>query len=272
MRYRNGRSVDCRGVRRESFCAPARLRAARARDLERALVRRVSERHIEGGRTAAWGDRLRSMGLQVLGAAWGRTGTLSVKLALERLGFGPCYHMLEVFRTHPEHQALWVDAARGAPIDWEALFDEYRAAVDWPACAFWTELTKAFPDLRTVLVVRDAQHWYESFDATIRAGIPTEEPGADDTTAMMLHEVIFKRSFGGAIDRAHLVDRYEQHVDHVRSLLDGDRLLVWSLTDGWAPLCSFLRVPEPDEPFPRLNDRNDFSRIFVQGGDPVDES
>lgn len=209
------------------------------------------------------------MGLQVLGAAWGRTGTLSVKLALERLGFGPCYHMLEVFRVHPEHQPLWVDAARGVPIDWGRLFNGYRAAVDWPACAFWPALTEAFPDLRVILVVRDAQRWYESFDATIRAGIPTLEPDPADITATMLHEVIFKRSFGGAVDPGHLVERYERHVDSVRSSVKDGQLLVWSLTDGWTPLCSFLGVPEPDEPFPHVNDRDDFFRIFVQGENPV---
>jgi hypothetical protein len=213
------------------------------------------------------------MGLQVLGAAWGRTGTLSVKLALERLGFGPCYHMIEVFRTHPEHAATWIEAARGARVDWDEIFTGYRAAVDWPACAFWPELTAALPDLRVLLVLRDAERWHESFEATIRGGIPGREPDPDAVTDTMMHEVIFKRSFGGALEPpSHLVARYEDHVAAVRSSIAPDRLLVWSLAEGWAPLCAFLGVPEPDEPFPHVNDRAEFFRIFVQGGQPAAEA
>jgi hypothetical protein len=111
------------------------------------------------------------VGLRVLGTAWGRTGTLSAKVALERLGLGPCYHMLEVFRVHPEHKEAWIDAARGVSVNWEDLFAGYQSAVDWPACAFWPELIEEYPEMRVVQVLRDPQRWYESYDATIRAGI-----------------------------------------------------------------------------------------------------
>ena len=37
------------------------------------------------------------MALKVVGAGFGRTGTLSLKTALERIGFGPCYHMMRSF-------------------------------------------------------------------------------------------------------------------------------------------------------------------------------
>ena len=209
------------------------------------------------------------MGLRVLGTAWGRTGTLSAKLALERLGLGPCYHMLEVFRVHPEHTGTWIDAARGAAVNWEDLFAGYKSAVDWPACAFWLELIEEYPEMQVVQVRRDPQRWYESFDATIRAGIPTTCPRSKDVTDTMMYEVIFKRSFNRALSRSELIRAYEAHVERVRQSVDPSRLLIWSLSEGWAPLCEFLHLPEPSEPIPHVNDREEFLRIFVQGENPI---
>ena len=209
------------------------------------------------------------MGLRVLGTAWGRTGTLSAKLALERLGLGPCYHMLEVFRVHPEHKEAWIDAAWGVPVNWEDLFAGYQSAVDWPACAFWPELIEEYPEMRVVQVLRDPQRWYESYDATIRAGIPTTRPPSEDATDTMMYEVIFKRSFSRALGRSELIRAYEAHIERVRETVDPSRLLMWSLTEGWAPLCDFLDLPEPSEPIPHVNDREDFFRIFVQGENPI---
>ena len=208
------------------------------------------------------------MVLRVLGTAWGRTGTLSAKLALERLGVGPCYHMLEVFRVHPEHRETWIEAARDAPVDWDDLLAGYESAVDWPACAFWPELIEEYPDMRVVHVQRDAQQWYESFDATIRAGIPTTRPPTEDVTDTMMYDVIFARSFNHARSRTDLVRAYEEHVKRVQEAVHPSRLLMWSLSDGWAPLCDFLDLPQPNEPIPHVNDREDFFRIFVQGESP----
>lgn len=206
--------------------------------------------------------------LQVLGAAWGRTGTLSVKVALERLGFGPSYHMLEVFRAHPEHKAAWIDAARGADVSWDSVFADYRSAVDWPACAFWRELTAAYPDMKVIVVEREPELWLDSFKATVRRGIPTTAPPMDDLTQTMMYEVVFRRSFRGQmLSNQDLLDQYSAHRDEVIAGVKPDCLLRWSLADGWSPLCQFLGVAEPDEPFPRVNDREDFVRIFVQGGE-----
>ena len=209
------------------------------------------------------------MGLRVLGTAWGRTGTLSAKVALERLGLGPCYHMLEVFRVHPEHKEAWIDAARGVSVNWEHLFAGYQSAVDWPACVFWPELIEEYPDMQVVQVLRDPQRWYESYDATIRAGIPTTRPPSEDATDTMMYEVIFKRSFSRALGRSELIRAYEAHIERVRETVDPSRLLMWSLTEGWAPLCDFLDLPEPSEPIPHVNDREDFFRIFAQGENPI---
>jgi hypothetical protein len=207
------------------------------------------------------------MGLEVIGAGWGRTGTLSTTLALERLGFGPCHHMLEVFGSEtPGHVRGWRALARGEPVDLDGLYAGYRASVDWPGVAFWRELIEAYPTAKVVLTRRPAAEWYDSFAATIRHGLPHQHPGEGDDTAAMLYEVVVSRSLGGRLDsRAHLLDRYEAHLDEVRSRVPDDRLLDWSVGEGWARLCDFLGVDVPDEPFPRTNDRQEFARIF--GGD-----
>jgi hypothetical protein len=213
--------------------------------------------------------------LRVVGAGWGRTGTLSTKLALDHLGFGPCYHMSEVFWTHPEHRRTWIAAARGDAVDWDGLYAGYRAAVDWPTCAFWRELTAAYPDAKVILTERDPERWYESYEATIRAGMPPvdrEEPPDrdDDSVAAMMRTVIVERSFGGRLEpKAHLLDRYRRHVDEVTSTVPADRLLVWSVAEGWGPLCDFLGVAPPGEPFPRVNSRAEFGRIFTRENDAL---
>ena len=106
------------------------------------------------------------MNLEVIGAGFGRTGTMSLKVALEELGFGPCYHMREVFE-HPEHIELWRAAMRGDPVDWERVLGDYRATVDWPGCTFYGELLERNPDAKVILTVRDPQRWYESVRDTI---------------------------------------------------------------------------------------------------------
>lgn len=211
------------------------------------------------------------MTLDVIGAGWGRTGTLSTKVALEHLGFGPCYHMIEVFRTHPEHRALWRRAAAGKHVDWSEIFADYRAAVDWPACAFWRELAEVYPQAKVLLTDRSPGDWYESFDATISNGIPRQHPGDADETGAMMNEVIVQRSFlNRAGSRGELIGRYEEHVAEVRAEVPAERLLVWSPKEGWERLCDFLDVPVPEQPFPRVNDRADFYRIFAGGGGEVE--
>lgn len=211
------------------------------------------------------------MTLRVIGAGWGRTGTLSTKVALERLGFGPCYHMIEVFRTHPEHRTRWRQAAAGTQVDWSEIFSDYQATVDWPACAFWRELADAYPEAKVLLTERPAGDWFESFDATISNGIPREHPGEGDETGAMMNEVIVQGSLGGRCSsRDEIIGRYEEHVAEVRAELPTERLLVWSPREGWEPLCDFLDVSTPAEPFPRVNDRPDFYRIFAGGGGEVE--
>ena len=203
------------------------------------------------------------MGLDVIGVGWGRTGTLSTKLALERLGFGPCHHMIEVFGSGDKHVRAWRAVARDEPVDLDELYAGYRAAVDWPTVAFWRRMLDAHPDAKVLLTERDPSAWHDSFAATIRHGIAPEHPGEGDDTAAMLHEVVVGHSFGGELgSREQLIRRYKEHVAEVIATVPDDRLLVWSVAEGWPRLCSFLGVGIPDEPFPRTNDRTEFARLF----------
>ncbi len=195
------------------------------------------------------------MGLRVVGAGLGRTGTLSLKLALERLLGGPCYHMVEVF-SHPEHIAAWHAAARGQMPDWHTLFDGYHAAVDWPAASFWPEIAAAFPDAVVLLSVRDAASWWQSAHDTI---FPTSLRTEGEWRAMI--DDLFTARFTAALDdRAQCIAAFERHNAEVRKTVPHSRLVEWRAADGWAPLCAALGVPVPSEPFPRVNTTEEFLR------------
>jgi hypothetical protein len=193
------------------------------------------------------------MTLQVVGAGVGRTGTLSLKVALERLLGGPCYHMAEVF-AHPEHVAPWHEAARGGAPDWQALFTGYRAAVDWPAAAFWPELMEAFPDALVVLSVRDADSWWRSANGTI---FPSIDRAGGEWRAM-IGDLFANRFTPALTDREACIAAFERHNAEVRRRTPKERLLEWRAAEGWEPLCAALGVPVPEEPFPRVNSSEEF--------------
>lgn len=207
--------------------------------------------------------------LSVIGAGFGRTGTRSLKLALEQLGYGPCYHMDEVF-AHPEHIPLWHGAARGRTPNWGSLLGPYRAAVDWPVASFWRHLADTYPGARVVLTVRDAESWYESARETIYPAI--RRPMSEDPVIIehqrMAQELILERTFGGRFeDRGHAIGVYERHNGAVRASLPGERLLVYRVGEGWGPLCEFLDVGVPTTPFPKANVREEFQ----EGHERTDE-
>jgi hypothetical protein len=202
------------------------------------------------------------MPLQIIGAGFGRTGTSSLKVALEQLGFKPCYHMLEL-TVRPEHCALWFAADRGARIHWETIFAGYVAAVDWPACVFWRELLVAYPDARVILTVRDAASWYASFRETILAraeSLPPVTSPAIHALYDLSKELILRRTFRGAAgDERRAIEALEAHNAEVIAAVEPRRLLIYDVADGWAPLCAFLGLQVPAESFPHLLPRAEFA-------------
>jgi hypothetical protein len=201
--------------------------------------------------------------LRVIGAGFGRTGTYSLKTALEQLGFGPAYHMAEVF-AHPEHIPLWQVVGEGGPADWDRLFAGYQAAVDWPVSAFYRELMEAYPEAKVILTVRDPELWYRSGTNTI---FPRYEGESEDDLSpevlahrRMVRTVVWDAIFNGQVhDRNHAIDVFTRHIERVKEQVPADRLLVFNIKEGWEPLCAFLGVPVPDDEFPRLNDTASFN-------------
>ncbi|MGH6890405.1 MAG: sulfotransferase family protein [Rhizomicrobium sp.] len=196
------------------------------------------------------------MTLRVIGAGCGRTGTASLKVALERLLGAPCYHMMEVFK-HPEHVASWHRAMLGEEPDWNRLFEGYAAAVDWPAAACWPELMQAFPEALVLLSVRDPQAWWESANETIFQ-VVGHDPDMPQDWQAMAEAMIAERFRADPNDREACIKAFERNNAQVRASVPPERLLVWQSADGWEPICKALGVPVPDEAFPRTNTREDW--------------
>ncbi len=201
------------------------------------------------------------MALQVIGAGFGRTGTLSLKVALEKLGFSKCYHMMEVM-VNDDHVERWREVARGEPVDWDVLFAGYKAAVDWPSCNFWEAQLAQFPDAKVLLSERDPEHWYKSVMSTIYpsslAGRKVEDL-AIRVRVEMAFEVIWDALFDGRMDdKKHVIGVYLAHNERVKRLVPAAKLLVFNPSDGWEPLCAFLECDVPEEPFPRANTTEEF--------------
>ncbi|MEM7224656.1 MAG: sulfotransferase family protein [Pseudomonadota bacterium] len=188
------------------------------------------------------------MALAVIGAGFGRTGTDSMRLALEQLGFGPCHHMSEV-TSNPDQLRQWRALADGRKPDWETILAGYRSAVDWPSAYFWRELAAAYPDAKVLLTLRSAESWYESMRNTIIPVIAdTEDPASIGRWA------ISEGTFSGRLeDREHAIAVFERNTAEVQGAFGPERLLTYHIGDGWTPLCAFLGVPVPDAPFPRSN-------------------
>ena len=205
------------------------------------------------------------MTLRVVGAGLGRTGTHSLKLALERLLGVPCYHMIEVF-THPEHVPAWHAAAEGRMPNWEEIFAGYAAAVDWPASAFWPELSAAYPEALVVLSVRDPESWWRSASGTIFPAIHSRDPESE--WRKMIDAMFANRFLCDLEDREACIAAFERHNAQVRATVPPHRLLEWRASEGWEPLCKALGAPVPDEPFPLTNTTEEFKAHVAQRPPP----
>lgn len=207
--------------------------------------------------------------MKVLGAGFGRTGTMSLKIALEKLGIGPCYHMREVV-SHPSHIKIWYDISRGEHPNWDRLFSGFNSAVDFPVCLFYEELVNKFPDAKFILTLRDFDTWYESTANTIYK-VPTMLPDWFKRVVYPIRMFIelqvnliwvglFKNNFSD-IESTELV--YNEHLKSVKKTIPADKLLIYRVNEGWGPLCEFLNVDKPEIPFPKVNDTAEMLRNFA---------
>ncbi len=210
------------------------------------------------------------MTLKIVGTGFGRTGTMSTKLALEQLGFGPCHHMVEVMHN-PAQPAYWKALLAGQKVNWAEVFDGYTAQVDFPGAAVWPQLVAAFPESKVLHTERPEDEWWASFGGTIgkffdqRTTIALPPPIAELRETM--DGILVQGTFGGRMDRDSAIAAYRRNNQQVRDTVPADRLLVFTPADGWEPLCRFLEVPVPAAPFPRSNARDEFWAHF--GGEPA---
>jgi hypothetical protein len=197
------------------------------------------------------------MAISVIGPAFGRMGTMSLKSALERLGFGPCYHMFEVYEA--EHEAVWTEVINGGAADWGAVFLGYRSVVDWPSCTYWKQIWAQYPEARIVLARRDADAWFSSMKQTIFQALRSRsEDESRNRWRVQTRKLIFEQTFGNDFTRAHCIDVLRAHEADVIASVPPEKLLVYEVGSGWEPLCAFLNVPVPSEPFPHSNTTAEF--------------
>jgi len=215
------------------------------------------------------------MPLQVIGAGFGRTGTSSLKEALEVLGF-PCYHR-DIAEEHPD-DALWLALSKGKSIDFESVFQNHTAAIDWPVAKFYQEIFRKYPNAKVILTVRDPDMWYQSISETIFSEVvglleqrkqshkknkwlrklnhwvsPTK-----DLHAKMVESVIVDGQFHGKfLDKEDAIQTYNEHIEEVKQFVHAGQLLVYNVKEGWGPLCAFLGVPVPSTSFPLLEPLGD---------------
>ena len=205
------------------------------------------------------------MGLSVIGAGFGRTGTMSLKLALEQLGFGPCHHMDELM-DDPSQLPNWRAAADGEPVDWDDVFANYKSTVDWPGAYFWRDLAEFYPEAKIILTVRPMDSWWESYSKTIMTFWRDILPEIKDEyileVAPVALKIIAEGAFGGSfLDKDAIIKSHQNHIEAVTSSYTSDRLLTFEVKDGWDPLCEFLDMPVPQGDFPRSNNSAEFWEI-----------
>jgi hypothetical protein len=224
------------------------------------------------------------MALKVIGAGLGRTGTMSLKLALEQLGYDKCYHMYELIND-PSRLKYWKQLKNTNQTDYELLFKGYQSAVDYPACAFYQELLDQYPNAKVVLTVRDPEQWYESVKKTIYSASP--KSAAEIIRIIFLSltnrhvqsfgpvlqfgdSLVWKKHFNGKFkDKAYAIVRYLNHIEEVKKFVPADQLLIFNVQEGWAPLCNFLGKEIPALPFPKTNDTKAFEgkikKLYKEG-------
>jgi len=213
------------------------------------------------------------MTIEIIGAGFGRTGTHTLKLALQHLGFSKCYHMEELV-MNPESLHYWEDARHGKQVNWDELFKGYRAAVDFPTNMFYTDLMQHYPDAKVILTMRDPESWYKSFGSTIiRQSKPSLKQIVSTSFKLPFNQKlrqqlkIFKYAgkfldemFGGRFDedKEKMINIFNSRNDHIKNTIPPEKLLIYEVKDGWAPLCNFLGRPVPDKPFPHSNTTAEF--------------
>ena len=220
------------------------------------------------------------MSLKVIGTGLGRTGTYSLKLAIEQLGVGKCYHMVELFQQ-PERLKYFKKAEKGEKVNWNELFDGYKAAVDYPVARYYKKITEFYPEAKVIHTLRDPEEWYESASATIfwasnpyslrilkmAVHLPFSSEARRRIPVLMYNRKLSELEFGKDLEnKEKVIKRYNKHYEEVIKTIPDDRLLLFDPKSGWEPLCRFLKLPVPLIPYPKSNTRKEFlDRVNIIG-------
>lgn len=206
------------------------------------------------------------------------TGSYSLRLALEQLGFSPCFHIIDIMGDEDKANALmwWKGLDQRLKADKQSVdFDEFygdlahgaRAAVDWPTFFYWRELAEYYPTLKLIVTVRDKEKWYQSCIAALN--LYFYNPMLRVMVALKLVDLIHfvatelipksVEEFGGIDVFYNEKQRVFDHVDRrIAEMMNDERyknrVLIFRVKEGWQPLCRFLNVKVPNTPFPRSND------------------
>jgi hypothetical protein len=209
--------------------------------------------------------------VKVIGAGFGRTGTMSLKAALERLGANPCFHMIDIIRD-PTNLPYWQAAANGEQVDWEEALRGWEASVDWPGCTFYKQHMETWPDAPVLLSVRDPEAWYRSTSNSIHAAKemamrgelePPEENPPSPEVMQMINGLIWNGTFHGRFEeKDYALKVFNDHIEEVKRTVPPERLVVYEIKQGWGPLAEMMGVDVPDEEFPHLNDTESFRQMF----------
>jgi len=220
------------------------------------------------------------MSLKVIGTGLGRTGTYSLKLAIEQLGVGKCYHMVELFQQ-PERLKYFKKAEKGEKVNWNELFDGYKAAVDYPVARYYKQITEFYPEAKVIHTLRDPEEWYESASDTIfwaskpyslrilklAVHLPFSSEARRRIPVLMYNRKLSELEFGKDLEnKEKVIKRYNKHYEEVIKTIPDDRLLLFDPKSGWEPLCRFLKLPVPLIPYPKSNTRKEFlDRVNIIG-------
>lgn len=218
------------------------------------------------------------MSIKIIGAGLPRTGTNTLKDCLEKLGYHKTYHMKELL-VHPENLHYWKTLKETGTTQWDELYNGYQATVDFPCYPWYKEHMKRYPDAKVILTTRPFDKWYTSVYSTIWQAGPQTLP---QKLGMMLKLItnprlrsvigcvklskamIFGSTFEGKFqDKVEAEKLFNKHHEDVKAYVPSDKLLIFEASEGWEPLCKFLGVPVPNEPFPHLNKKENFKEMLT---------
>lgn len=205
--------------------------------------------------------------MKIIGAGFSRTGTYSLKHALQILDYQPCYHGEEIFQR-PDHVKIWARALHTMP-NWKSLFSGYQAGLDSPVCFFWREIRAVFPDAKVILTKRDPNDWYESFEASLYQAMlhPQRAPVEFQPALVMARALVLEHRFAGKFeDKGYAIEIYNRHNESVEASFKAEKanLLVFDVSEGWQSLCEFLGQKIPNTEFPVTNSRQQFNSTLIE--------